>query len=531
VIFQVKDSIYNQQLVITNIPYTSVNNTITFQGNLKDSSKVVINFPATSTNNFKNYALLFDSCRYVTLKNISVLRLGGSSKGYSNAIAFAEHSEYNSILGCRIFSSGAGYGITHTVNSKKNLGGNIIRGNYFSRGGIYNGDANYSLAKVYETGNIIQNNVIDTGDIVAHNQDALIIQGNTLKCGSISVSYFQNSVGPDASKISENYVHSDNWSTSIFSIGGSSLMSSNKYPTDISNNQIILFEGNEGLKLDHLDKANICYNSVSMRFLSTYNYSTGYGLIYSYLKNSNILNNIIFTSGKASAILSSGTLLNTRINYNSYFTRSAIFGYNNGSISSFASWKTTTSLDSNSIYYHPKFVDSSTNLHILPYLSSLDGKGVPFKNISRDFDGELRDTLTPDIGADEFTPVNRDIAVISIDSLQKIGCGGTKNIVITITNKGSDTLKSADFKFYINGILKNTFHWKGLLASQASRQISIGTYTYSTLNYLVSITSSNPNGKPDQVIANDSLTGSAMTTMAGKFTIGGASSDYYKRCC
>ena len=38
--------------------------------------------------------------------------------------------------------------------------------------------------------------------------------------------------------------------------------------------------------------------------------------------------------------------------------------------------------------------------------------GYPIPDVVDDIDGELRDTMAPDMGADEFTPLNKDLAAV-----------------------------------------------------------------------------------------------------------------------
>lgn len=71
-------------------------------------------------------------------------------------------------------------------------------------------------------------------------------------------------------------------------------------------------------------------------------------------------------------------------------------------------WKTATLLDTNSISANPNFINpagnsSNVNLHIdTSAASPVNGAGIPIAGISTDFDGNLRNAFTPDIGADEF---------------------------------------------------------------------------------------------------------------------------------
>jgi hypothetical protein len=64
--------------------------------------------------------------------------------------------------------------------------------------------------------------------------------------------------------------------------------------------------------------------------------------------------------------------------------------------------------DSNSIWADPNFIDS-TNLHILN--SPAQNAGKPISTVSNDIDGDLRSPVSPDIGADEYSPNQYHVSV------------------------------------------------------------------------------------------------------------------------
>ena len=99
-------------------------------------------------------------------------------------------------------------------------------------------------------------------------------------------------------------------------------------------------------------------------------------------------------------------------------------------------WKTATSnnYDVSSITGDPALVNptgtaSTVNLHINPSAlmveaSPVNGAGTPIAGITDDFDGDLRNATTPDIGADEFAPLAVTLASFGAQ-------GGVDRIVVT----------------------------------------------------------------------------------------------------
>ncbi len=64
----------------------------------------------------------------------------------------------------------------------------------------------------------------------------------------------------------------------------------------------------------------------------------------------------------------------------------------------------------------------------------MNGVAVPVPGITTDIDGETRNALTPDIGADEFTPSPYNLSTLEI--LTPIGaCGLDTNEVVSIRIK------------------------------------------------------------------------------------------------
>jgi len=68
-----------------------------------------------------------------------------------------------------------------------------------------------------------------------------------------------------------------------------------------------------------------------------------------------------------------------------------------------AGWQAASGQDPHSISADPRYV-GNTNLHIRQdVVSPVSNAGSPIAGITNDYDGDARDPVTPDIGADEFT--------------------------------------------------------------------------------------------------------------------------------
>jgi len=156
---------------------------------------------------------------------------------------------------------------------------------------------------------------------------------------------------------------------------------------------------------------NIFYNSIYLAGTATSGLSAG---IARNRANLNIKNNIVFNnrtggSGATYCIYDSTGVGSWTSDYNDLYmptpgSNSQYVSYRNGTnFDSLVNWQIATGFDSNSISLNPEFV-STTDLHINPLSSNVNNLGTPISGITIDYDDDTRDSLTPDIGADEYTP-------------------------------------------------------------------------------------------------------------------------------
>ena len=90
-------------------------------------------------------------------------------------------------------------------------------------------------------------------------------------------------------------------------------------------------------------------------------------------------------------------------NYNVYNANAATVGYWSGN-QTFFDWKESSLSDNNTLSGVPlTFANPAQDLHLVANVNgAVDGKATPLSLVSTDIDNELRDALTPDIGADEI---------------------------------------------------------------------------------------------------------------------------------
>ena len=205
-----------------------------------------------------------------------------------------------------------------------------------------------------------------------------------------------------------------------------------------------------GCYLNHTGSTNfVYYNSIVIAPSPNLSSAAMYSVLgQTYLKNNVLINNSYGNNNinhRYSLHLGSSTLTESNYNclkadlsgLNSFLVKSSA-GINYSNLNA---WRTASGKDLNSIELNPDFV-SSTDLHIQSNSFKIDRKGIHVPGIYYDIDGLTRDTLSPDIGADDHKPMSNgiDIGVYNIAGIDNLDCFGTnEQVSIKLTNTGVNT--------------------------------------------------------------------------------------------
>ncbi|RYE20550.1 MAG: PKD domain-containing protein, partial [Sphingobacteriales bacterium] len=195
---------------------------------------------------------------------------------------------------------------------------------------------------------------------------------------------------------------------------------------------------------------------------------------------SNVMGGV--TGAKSYAIyLASYSATTTTYNYNNYYAGGTygILGYLTSDRTSLSAWQTATTQDANSVNNNPSF-RSATDLHVKALSSSLDAKGVAISGFTTDFDGQTRNSSTPDIGADEYETLSNDLNIVSIYKPTGNVCGDSNTVLsIIITNEGSSSQSSG---FSVGAVVEGP-NGKSTLSQTSSKSLASDardTITFST---------------------------------------------------
>ena len=515
VTFNVANGTYPESVTIPEISGASATNTITFQAASGDSTDVILQGSSTGTT---TGTVVFNGADYVKFKKMTVKTT--STGSYRQVFNFAAIANYNEISNCVIqgsynSSSYASAIYAYDGNNEFNtIDNNVIKDCYAA---IYWRGTSTASSGLAEH-NVFSNNQISnyySYGIYMYYHDGVQVISNTVT-GSANYGVYFNYCDNDC-KFSKNKIHNaGSYGIYMYYCDGTS---TNRW--EMSNN-FISGATSYAIYNRYPKYHDVYYNSINVNNGSYgfyfYNSSSTYG--YHNIKNNNFVNQ---GAGYA-AYIYNGTTYLTSCDYNNYYSPTGNFVYYSGTRANLAAIKLASSTrNQNSVSVDPQYT-SASDLHTGSL--ALDSAGTPIAGITTDIDGETRDAVTPDIGADEFLVVVNDAGVTAMAPAAP--CAGSNTIIATVKNYGIVVLNSVVVNWSVNGVTQTPFSYSTPIAIGADAQVSIGSYTFVTgVTYNLIFWTTLPNGVADLQTSNDSYTESGLlTAMSGIFTIGGTSPDY-----
>ncbi|MFM2136615.1 MAG: hypothetical protein RL021_2015 [Bacteroidota bacterium] len=467
VTFDMRPQIDTVRFTIGAISGSSATNTITFQAENGDSSSVVLRFASTDTSNNPNAVMTIDGTDYLQLRNLTLERYG--ARAYARVIDIKNGSNFLNITNCRLSGSSVNYvtnslaAILYSSSTSGNDSSYTINQCRIERGSIgiyFNGT---STASPENGGRITNNQFIDqyaTAVDVSY-QGNLILSGNTFSTGSpyTAGTAIKLNASIKEHRISKNQI-SGNFYRGIYMIDCSGI---NTRPGIVSNNFIQVTDS-FGIRLTNGFYQDVLYNSINTTGPNSFAFDIGgTGL------NNRVINNVFASvgGGQASRIANAPACGLLTCRNNDLFTVGGILGTYNGTAAiDFSLWQLYSQRDSNSVNTDPLFT-SNYDLHAAA--RGIDSRGVVMASVADDFDGQPRNGFSPDLGADEFAPLFRDVSVIAMISPSSGICGNdTTRAAVIISNPGSQT--ETGFMVYLRATSSGT-----TLSQQYTDQLAPGT--------------------------------------------------------
>lgn len=532
VLFRVKPGTYNENVNIPPILGSSATNTITFESFNNDSSSVDLNYSATGTAD--NFVVGIFGADYITFRKLKIRALGTN---YGRAIYFTGGAEYctfsNNIISTQLASASsyfAGIYSDATLDNYPVIKNNKITGGYY---GIYLSGQNssakelnayitgnsvtgfyyYGIYSYYLTSPTISNNYIESAPNISsamygiycyYNYDSLKVTKNKVFLNGTSTNYGINMYYCQSTTALNGLV-----ANNFIGISGASTTT------------------NYGLYDYYSNYLNIYHNNV----LTTTNSGTnGYAFYCYYGTGMKVVNNIFSNQGGGYAYYLVSTSSITTSNYNDLYSSGPTLGYWNGNCTSLAAWKTNasaTSNEQNSINANPYYY-TNTDLHVYSSYLNASASATILSIVKDDIDNQLRNTSSPDIGADEFTPITIDAAIITLVSPTSACPGSSNPVSVRLRNYGLTNITSTKIKWKINGTQKATISYIGNLAPMKDTVIQLGYETFfKNVNYVIKAWTDTVNGVVSQNRTNDSLILlNFHTALSGSYTIGASGRDY-----
>ena len=524
VVFNIRPGTYVDQFNLNNIAGASATNTIVFQSETGVASDVLVQYDTDSPT---SGVVIFNGADFVSFKDMT---LETTSDGTFSArvVRVQNGSENCSVEDCIVIGIGFGWtlsdrAVVYSVggtNTNFSLIDNEISGGSF---GVYHTDPITGLR-------IEGNQFIDQyqAGILLHGQIDPIVKENTVT----------------------SHVNNGNYS-------GILLESCDENVVVEKNRISIQNEGKYGIRLSHCDGTVAKPVLVANNFvhlggigsgLDTYGIESDYSNHHFYYNNSvhvkrssgftqgclvlngtgseiYFQNNNLVNMGGGYAIFIGGTGLVLSDHNNLYSPMGWVGRLGASNRETLADWQSYTSQDPNSVSIGDVYLTDS-DLHIRNYL--LDNLGTPVAGVFDDIDEDLRDSFTPDIGADEFTTPANDAGLTSIDRALTL-CTNSNELFLSLKNYGTSNLSSVTINWTVNGVLQTPFSWTGSLPQgDTIGPFSVGTYPFTLgVPYTIEAWPTDPNGGTEEWVYNDTI--KMMDTyqaLEGTYTIGGTTPDY-----
>ncbi|MCX6232590.1 MAG: right-handed parallel beta-helix repeat-containing protein [Bacteroidetes bacterium] len=471
VTFNVAPGTYTEQFAIGAITGSSATNTVTFKSANGDSTSVVLGFNFTVTNN--NYVVQFNAgAQYITIKGITIRQTNTSS---GRVINFTGSPSNITIANNRIEmpfnSAGTTAGI---VTLSSDFGNdNKILNNNISTG--YNGIVAQGSATVPALRTLIKGNIISGYyyyGIQCTYLNSPVIDSNTV-ISTVSgsgqrVGIYMSSV-TDSMKVTRNSIILSN-STNTNGIQLETFTGTATSKGLVANNFVSILNGASytyALRLyPAINYVIIAHNSIYVNGTSTTD-TRGINVVAGgnvEVYNNNVVSKYFPTLYEGNLAPISGS------NYNNFYSLSGTYAYYNGTsiltYPTLAALNAVIHMDTNSVSVDPDFY-STTNLHV--YTSAVNNLAKPLSYVTNDIDGQPRSATTPDIGADEYSPLQFDLAttVFLEPGLAYMQAGGNINVKAIIKNYGADSV--ANFNVvckFGNAAPVNFLHTNYLLANK-----------------------------------------------------------------
>jgi len=450
VTFNVATGTYNEQLTVPFISGASAANPVVFQSATGDSTDVVLQFASLGSS--ANYTLKFDGPSHVTFQKLTIEAL---SSQYGRVVDISGNTSditiANSVLIGDSNAIKTPLGDLAVIYSAENPNHNItITGNHIVGGehGIWmSGSPGATMDNAMILNNLIEGQTStsitlrENGSPAVHHNQILI----TNNVDAFRGIYLVNSNGA-ISVMGNNVVIHDAISAHGIELSGcvSDSLSHGLVANNMVSQMITISSANNmypcGIIAYNSTNQRIYHNSVNIYGSSSianaafrmFNNGSHQGI---HLLNNNFVNQV---TGGVVMNFEGVTPASFTSDYNNLYADDGPTAYLTSNHVDLAAWQSVSGHDLNSFAIIPYF-NANTDLHT--FNGMLNGLATPVPDVTVDIDGDPRDPVNPDPGADEFDPPAIDLALMQIVAPTG-GCQMTNAEAVTLLlkNVGTDTI-------------------------------------------------------------------------------------------
>ncbi len=449
VVFNIRPGTYSQQVILNSVRGSSASNTIIFQSESGDSTDVVMQYaPSIST---VNYTIKIWNTDYVTFRNITISTTGVYYTTLVDLNGGSDHVTFNN----NVFkgkSGGSPSSLRSVIYSNSGIDNFLTFKNNVVEDGTYGLYLQGNSSVDHEKGHIIENNIfhIFSNGIVLRYVDSCQIINNTIASNHYGIYnsfqgiYMYYSNGQNL--IKKNLIQSVSGAYGIYMYN---CLADSANPGILKNNMIYVGGTSTAYGIYLVGStANYRFYFNTINNASYYNYSKTIYVNTSSLGNFRFVNNLISNTAGGVAFYVNDTSSIIESDYNDIYSNGGFIGYWNGNRSDINDWQSASNKDMHSVDLQPGFL-GGIDLHVSS--SGINNRGIPIAGINSDIDGDIRNTTTPDIGADEFTPPANDIGVIGFASPKTNTCDANDSTIVSVIiyNFGSQPQVNFDVRVRI----------------------------------------------------------------------------------
>lgn len=446
--FNIRSGTYNEQVIFTEVLNADSINTITFTSEDNNADSVL--WTATGTVNANRGTITLNGADYFHFHKLTV---ENSATTYRTAVHLYNEANWNEfthniLLGDSIVNSTTEnfaviYSNISSSESNNTFDNNTIwggsygscfYGNSTANAGINNSFTNNWFKNQYYMGLRFQNHV----NITVNNNRFNTNSNYTGTSYAVFLRDCDSTTNVSYNEIESATGNGSKYGLYIYNNNGNAINNSL-----IANNMIHVGDtGNistcRGIYMYNTRFLNILNNNILVEG-SNNNSQFLYG---SNGNDNTLMNNNLVNTGNGYGLYIQDSLTLTNSDYNNIYVPNGIFAYTNGSNRVDLTALQTQGLDTNSLNVDPMY-KSSSDLHVCS--DSIDGMGSVNTLITTDFDGDLRDTSTPDIGADEFRTLNNyslglDTAFCTGDSLFVFSGASPSDAILWSTGETTNSI-------------------------------------------------------------------------------------------